>query len=294
MNTVFQTLHLKSKLWQTILGFLICISAIIIGLAMVRPFPTALAQTATKTATKACFNETTGEMVGVNAKGVCDTKGYKVLTFTYDHACLKKTGTNKWTLINLNSKAGCETAEGFKMVALPAAGTTQSGTGTGGGGSSGSYPSTTEPINGDAGGFVPCGNTAGTPCQIGHLFSAFVVIVNYLIAMAGFIAVIAIVFAGFMMIYSQGQEQLKTAKGRLSGAVVGLVLVAAAFVLINALFAGSLSIGVNDGAKVLTSPLEYIKSGGGSSSSSTTPPATTPKSTPPATTPPKTTPPKTK
>lgn len=113
--------------------------------------------------------------------------------------------------------------------------------------------------NGDAGGFVPCGNTADNPCQIGHLFAAFIVIINYLITMAGFIAVLAIVYAGFMMIYSQGQEQLKAAKGRFSGAVIGLVLVAVAFVLINAIFAGSFSIGVKDGANILSNPLEYIK-----------------------------------
>ncbi|HEX3099850.1 MAG TPA: pilin [Patescibacteria group bacterium] len=119
------------------------------------------------------------------------------------------------------------------------------------------------PANGDAGGFVPCGNEATNPCQIGHLFSTFVVIVNYLIAMAGFIAVIAIVYAGFLMVYSQGEERLREAKGRLSGAVMGLVLVAAAFVLINALFTGSLSIGVKQGGDVLSSPLEYIKNGPG-------------------------------
>lgn len=129
------------------------------------------------------------------------------------------------------------------------------GIGTGGGGN---VQPTDKPTNGDKGGFVPCGNTADNPCQIGHLFSAFIVIINYLIVMAGFVAVLAIVFAGFMMIYSQGQEKLKEAKGRLSGAIIGLVLVAAAFILINALFAGSLSIGVKDGSKILSDPLEYI------------------------------------
>jgi hypothetical protein len=128
--------------------------------------------------------------------------------------------------------------------------------------------------NDGSGGFVPCGNTAGNPCQIGHLFSAFIVIINYLITMAGFIAVVAIVYAGFMMIYSQGQEQLKAAKGRFSGAVIGLVLVAAAFILINAIFAGSFSLGVRDGAKVLTSPLDYIKG------TQTTPPPSNSNTTP--------------
>ncbi len=112
--------------------------------------------------------------------------------------------------------------------------------------------------NGDKGGFVLCGNTVDNPCQIGHLFAAFIVIINYLIAMAGFIAVLAIVYAGFLMVASQGQEQLKAAKSRFAGAIIGLVLVAAAFVLINALFHGSLSIGVKFGSDILTSPLEYI------------------------------------
>jgi hypothetical protein len=120
---------------------------------------------------------------------------------------------------------------------------------------------TDKPTEGDKGGFVPCGNTADNPCQIGHLFSAFVVIINYLIAMAGFVAVLAIVYAGFMMIYSQGQDQLKAAKGRFSGAIIGLVLVAIAFVLVNALFTGSLSIGVKDGASILSNPVEYIQKG---------------------------------
>lgn len=115
-----------------------------------------------------------------------------------------------------------------------------------------------EPDNGDAGGFVKCGNTAGNPCKISDLFRVFIIIINYLIGMAGFVAVIAIVYAGFMMVYSQGQEQLKVAKGRLSGAIIGLVLVAGAFVLINSLFDGRLSIGVKNGCSVLADPVNYI------------------------------------
>ncbi len=119
---------------------------------------------------------------------------------------------------------------------------------------------TDKPVAGDDGGFVPCGNTVDNPCTIGHLFSAFVVIINYLIGMAGFIAVLALVYAGFMMIYSQGQGDLKEAKSRFSNAIIGLVLVALAFVLVNALFEGSLSLGVKKGPMILSSPLEYIQS----------------------------------
>lgn len=109
-------------------------------------------------------------------------------------------------------------------------------------------------------GFVPCGNTAGDPCTVGHLFRAFVLIINYLIVMAGFVAVLAIVYAGLLMVWSRGDDGsgLKEAKGRLSGAVIGLVIVAAAYVLINALFAGSLSVGVCNGETILTDPRAYI------------------------------------
>ncbi len=115
------------------------------------------------------------------------------------------------------------------------------------------------PTAGQDGGFVICGNKADDPCQIGDLFAVFVIIINYLITMAGFVAVLAIVYAGFMMVYSQGQEQLKAAKGRLTGAIIGLVLVAAAFILINSIFSGTFSVGVCNGNSILTSPLEYIQ-----------------------------------
>jgi hypothetical protein len=108
------------------------------------------------------------------------------------------------------------------------------------------------------GGFVICGNVASEPCNVRHLFRAFVLIINYLITMAGFVAVGAIVYAGFQMVYSQGGPQLKEAKGRLSGAVIGLALVASAFVLINALFSGSFSVGLNNGTLILTNPSGYI------------------------------------
>lgn len=108
------------------------------------------------------------------------------------------------------------------------------------------------------GGFVPCGNTADNPCNVSHLFKAFILIVNYLIDFAGFIAVGAIILAGLQMVLSQGQDGLVQAKRRFTGAIIGMVIVAAAFVLINAIFAGSLTIGVQNGGQILTNPKAYI------------------------------------
>ncbi len=126
----------------------------------------------------------------------------------------------------------------------------------------GNVPTAFAQTAGSAGGFVPCGNTAGNPCNISHLVRGFIVIINYLITMAGFVAVAAIVYSGFLMVWSQGEEGLKEAKGRFTGAIIGLVLVGAAFVLINSLLSGSISIGVCEGEKILTNPSAYINGAG--------------------------------
>lgn len=119
--------------------------------------------------------------------------------------------------------------------------------------------STEENVNeSGSSGFVICGNTVDTPCNVAHLFRAFIIIINYLITMAGFVAVFFIVIAGVQMTASQGQEMHKQAIQRLSGAIIGLVLVALAFVLVNSLLAGSLNLGIRQGAIILTSPKEYI------------------------------------
>lgn len=165
------------------------------------------------------------------------------------------------------AKADGKTAAQAEKIAIDAATVTAKtivdAATTGAGGATkntvGKYDDTTTTTNGDSGGFVLCGNTADTPCTIGHLFAAFIVIINYLIAMAGFVAVAAIVFAGFTMVYSQGQEQLKVAKGRFAGAIIGLVLIAAAYLLINSLLSGRFSVGVCDDKLILTSPLDYIQ-----------------------------------
>lgn len=112
-------------------------------------------------------------------------------------------------------------------------------------------------------GFVPCGDKADNPCTIKHLFAGMIAIINYLIATSGFFAVAMIVYAGFSMILARGDSaKLVKAKGRLSGAIIGIVLVSLAFVLINALFTGSFSLGVKDGALILTNPAEYIQRAG--------------------------------
>lgn len=112
-------------------------------------------------------------------------------------------------------------------------------------------------------GFVICGNTVDTPCNVTHLFRGLIIIINYMITMAGLVAILFIIIAGVQIILSQfyggDQAKLTQAKRKLGGAVGGLVLVAVAFVLVNSLLAGSLNIGIKNGALILSNPKEYIQ-----------------------------------
>lgn len=111
----------------------------------------------------------------------------------------------------------------------------------------------------DETGFVPCGNTADNPCTFTHLFAAMIAIINYLIATAGFIAVAVIAYSGIKIIWARGNPaEMTAAKGRLSGAVIGVILVSVAFILVNAIFSGSFSLGVKDGYLILINPIDYI------------------------------------
>lgn len=122
-------------------------------------------------------------------------------------------------------------------------------------------PSTTQEVIADQGqgGFVICGDRADEPCTIDHLFIALVMIINYLISVAGLVALLFIVIAGVQMTMSRGEEWYTAAKKRLIGAVIGLFLVGLAFVLVNSLFAGSLSLGLKNGGLILTNPKQYIE-----------------------------------
>ncbi|HMQ01935.1 MAG TPA: pilin [Candidatus Doudnabacteria bacterium] len=107
-------------------------------------------------------------------------------------------------------------------------------------------------------GFVFCGDSVDNPCKISHLFISLVIIINYLMTMVGIVAILFIVIAGVQMTTSRGEEGLVAAKKRLTGALIGLVLVVLAFVIVNTLFAGSLSLGIRNGGLILTNPKEYI------------------------------------
>jgi hypothetical protein len=127
-----------------------------------------------------------------------------------------------------------------------------------------------------AAGLVDCGNaelkegetTLSDACTVGDLFKTVVVITNFLIAFAGLVATLMIVKGGLSMVVSAGNPTgYGSAKKTLTGAIFGLVLVFVAFVLVNTLLAGSLSLGIKNGTSIFTSPSGYIQgpSSGGDS-----------------------------
>jgi Type IV secretion system pilin len=117
------------------------------------------------------------------------------------------------------------------------------------------------------GSFIPCGgyNADGTreaPCNVCDMFSVVALATNWLISVAGIYAVFEILFAGFKLIWSMGEEERITKnKSALTNAVVGLVLVMIAFILVNTTINVILLEGGKAGSTVnLSDPFKYLNS----------------------------------
>ncbi len=88
-------------------------------------------------------------------------------------------------------------------------------------------------------GFVPCGSFSDNPCQLTDLFNLVIIVTNFMIDMAGIIAVFVIVFAGYSLVVAAGNaEAVTSAKKLLVNAVIGFFLVLAAFSITNFLIFG--------------------------------------------------------
>ena len=83
-----------------------------------------------------------------------------------------------------------------------------------------------------AGGLVGCTDN----CQLGDLVLVVIRLINFLLSLAGFVAMIFIVWAGWNMIQTRGnEEKIATAKATFSDAIIGFFLVLVAFVLVDAI-----------------------------------------------------------
>jgi hypothetical protein len=89
-------------------------------------------------------------------------------------------------------------------------------------------------------------------CQPSDIFKQIARITNYLIGFIGVLVVIKIVVAGFQMVIAQGNsEAVQNAKGSITNAMIGLVIVMSAFLIANIIFstAGVSGFNINPFAK---------------------------------------------
>lgn len=109
-------------------------------------------------------------------------------------------------------------------------------------------------------GFVQCGNDLGpdstSDCTFQDIFSTIGRAANFLIRMAGIIAVAMIVVGGFMMVLSAGDSgRLTTGKNFVKNAIFGLILVLVSFLIVNSLL---LLLGVSDSGSIFSNPIQYV------------------------------------
>jgi hypothetical protein len=137
-----------------------------------------------------------------------------------------------------------------------------------------------------SGGIVNCGNKGNVEdknvsdaCTVEDIFKFMGRLAAILIALAGVVAVFFIVKSGLQMVLAAGDVGAITkARKGLTNAVIGFVLVMIAFLTVNTILKGSLSLGLKNGADILVNPLQYIKGGSdaGNSPGNATPPVNQP------------------
>lgn len=92
------------------------------------------------------------------------------------------------------------------------------------------------PVFIEARGLVPCGGEGEKPCTVTDAFVLIAHTTNWLIMVAGIVAVYNIVGAGFWLTVSMGdQEAIVKHKKAILDAIVGFIMILMAFVFMNTL-----------------------------------------------------------
>ncbi len=96
-----------------------------------------------------------------------------------------------------------------------------------------------------AAGFIPCGGPDQEPCQACHMIDLTNNVISWLVLVLGTIAAIMIVFAGFKLVTSNGnQRAMEEAKEIMSNMVIGFVIVLAGWMLVDTVLKAVLKEGV--------------------------------------------------
>lgn len=120
------------------------------------------------------------------------------------------------------------------------------------------------PTVASAEGFVQCGNAndgnIGSKCTLKDFFSTAARLVNYLFQGSAVVAVLGVVYGGFKMVYSRGnQAALGTAKKTVTYSVIGLVIILVAVLLVQTLIN---LLGLQGGEGIIQNPQDFMDSAG--------------------------------
>lgn len=89
------------------------------------------------------------------------------------------------------------------------------------------------PTPADAG-LVPCGGTAQPPCSLCHLVAGVSILTDYIRDIMVFVALAIIVAMGILYIVSAGNPgMMETAKKGVFASLAGLVIILAAWIIVN-------------------------------------------------------------
>ena len=187
------------------------------------------------------------------AKGYCNADGQCALV-AVDGVCAITADCASG--LTCDSNGQCETA----ATAASTGSGTGSGSGSGSGTTSGSGSTTTPSVQG---GLIVCGggdaelnaaksvsgarttaavtaaltNFQKNSCQLIDVFKEAAKLTNYLIGMAGVVAVILMIIAGFkLVVMSNNETEMAEAQKSLTNAIIGFCIILLAFVIINTLF----------------------------------------------------------
>jgi hypothetical protein len=94
------------------------------------------------------------------------------------------------------------------------------------------------PLIASAAGLVPCGGEGEDPCTLCHFFLMFKNIVDFvLFTLVPVVAVLMLVIGGFMFFFAGGSpEALSRAKSIITSTVIGLLVIYAAWLIVNTFF----------------------------------------------------------
>lgn len=113
-------------------------------------------------------------------------------------------------------------------------------------------------------GLVPCGGEGEEPCNIVHVFAIIARVTNWLIMVAGIYASYVIIFGGFNLVTSMGNEESITKnKKQITNGVLGFVFTLMAFMFVytalNLLLRGAGGSDANKCNIDLTNPISFLK-----------------------------------